>query len=178
METVPLETYISTRDDGLYTIPSLCTAGYILSNFGTEIDSIEPFTNELTEIVEKMKEDLAQEARILEGTDVPDYIPLGQNELSTIETKEDQWNASSLNGCSPNDPIHASTLVSNSFCTNLNDPSMNIPEPEPRCMASCSNSCEGKSDACGCATDATDESSVCMVPMISEQMLGTPSDLK
>ena len=40
---------------------------------GTALEDIEPFTEELHAIVDKMKEDLLTETRILEGTAVPEY---------------------------------------------------------------------------------------------------------
>ena len=89
----------------------------------TYIDEIEPFTVELTGIVQDMQIRLATEIRILEGTEEmtredilipPPADPeavlrelTGQNELSGVETKEDQWSNASANGCWTTVPIPA-----------------------------------------------------------------------
>jgi hypothetical protein len=66
--------------------PSTLTAAYLCPNAGADLDAIEPFTAELTGIVDTMKEQLAEETRILEGIDAPEYTPLSQNELSQSVT--------------------------------------------------------------------------------------------
>ena len=82
-EATRIERYME-RDD--LETPTKLTAGYVLSDFGTDLDKIEPFTTELTDIVDKMKEELASETRILEGTEVPEYK---ENELSTGEESKE-----------------------------------------------------------------------------------------
>ena len=169
-----LATYTKERDD--LETPSTLTAGYVLSDFGTDLDAIEPFTVELTGIVDKMKEELANEVRILEGTDVPEY----QNELSEGETKEGQWTTDLPSGfstivltpismrgssslpCSarPNSPVSPTLGCAGRFCER------SIP------------SSWVTSDGCGCVTDAMNESSECTVPTISEPTPGTPSEAK
>ena len=47
---------VMERDD--LETPTKLTAGYVLSDFGTELDEIEPFTTGLTETVNIMKEKL------------------------------------------------------------------------------------------------------------------------
>jgi hypothetical protein len=170
-----MEAYKKERDD--LTIPSKLTAGYILSNFGTDLDAIEPFTSELTEIVDKMKEELANEKRILEGTDVPEY---GQNELSPTEVKEDQWRNFSPFGFSRTGPIRISTPdLNNSSCSaRPNSPVLDIVDFADCSCPSSSPSWRAISDGYGRVIDAMNESSECTVPMISEPTPGTPSEEK
>lgn len=66
-----MEAYTKDRDDLL--TPSKLTAAYLCSSAGTDLDAIEPFTHELMGIVDTMKEQLASEARLLEGVEVPEY---------------------------------------------------------------------------------------------------------
>jgi hypothetical protein len=159
------------------TTPHACQAGYVLSNFGTELSAIEPFTAELMEIVDTMKEQLASEARLLEGVEVPDYTPLPQNELSQSETKEAQWKTPSPHGSWTivRTPISPPELNSSSSTARPNSPASPLELLNGRSSPSSTGSCSGKEDGFGCAIDATNECSVCTVPMISEQMLGTPS---
>jgi len=177
------------------TTPSKLTAGYILSNFGTDLDAIEPFTTELTGIVDKMKEELANEGRILEGTDVPEYgegdwAPLQvpemtskvalQNELSRSESKEDQWKSSSLFGLSitAHTPTSIPGLSTSSCSARHNSPVSDI-LGSARCSCPLQTpSWQGTWGDCGCATDAMNESSECTVPTISEPTPGTPSEAK
>jgi hypothetical protein len=170
--------YLANRED--LTTPSTLTAGYILSNFGTDLDAIDPFTEELTGIVDKMKEELANEKRILEGTEVPEYQQLPQNELSPSEVKEDQWRNFSPFGFSRTDRIRISTPDSNSLSSSVRH---NSPVSDILGSARCScplqtPSWQGTSVDCGCVTDAMNESSECTVPMISELTPGTPSEVK
>jgi hypothetical protein len=169
-----LANYTKERDD--LETPTKLTAGYILSDFGTDLDAIEPFTCELTDIVDKMKEELANEARILEGTDIPEY----QNELSEEKISEEEWRTFLLNGSSRT--VHTLTSIPGSSSLSSS--------ARPNSPASPTLGCGGKScerstgsswvmsDACGCATDAMNECSECTVPMISEPMPGTPSEAK
>ena len=166
--------YLESRDD-LMT-PSKLNAAYTMSDMGTDLDAIEPFTSELTGIVDKMKEELANETRILEGTDVPEY----QNELSGGETKECQWTTDLQNGFSTTVLIPTSTPGSSSSSSSVRH---NSPVSDTAV-------CDGKfcerstpcswvmSDGCGCATAAMNESSVCTVPTTSEPTPGTPSAQK
>lgn len=169
------DAYTKHRDD-LMT-PSKLTAAYICSNAGTDLDAIEPFTTELTGIVDKMKEEMANEMPMLEGTEVPEYK---QNELSDAETKEGQWTTDLQNGFST--IVLTPTSIpglSNSFCSaRHNSPVLDI-------LGSASCSCplqtpswQATSGDCGCVTDAMNESSECTVPMISELTPGTPSEEK
>lgn len=157
-----------------------CHAGYVLSGAGADLEKIEPFTSELTSIVDTMKEQLATETRILEGTEVPVYKPLAQNELSFSETKEDQWNSVSPNGFST--IAHTLTLepVSNtspSFAELFNQ-DCPIQRSREKSQPAQTVFSEGKWDASGCETGAMDECSECTVPTISEPTLGTPNEAK
>jgi len=71
-------------------------------NVGTPIDAIEPFTQELHGIVDKMKEDLLTETPILEGTAIPTYDEFRQalderrpfmsrESLAVLESRLTQW---------------------------------------------------------------------------------------
>ena len=168
---------VDARDPELYTAPVTLSAGYILSDFGTDLDAIEPFTAELTGIVDQMKEELANEARILEGTDVPEY---NQNELSEGKLSEEEWRTFLLNGSSTTVRTLTSIPGSNSSYSSAR---YNSPVSPTLGYARCScpsstPSWQATSDGCGCATAAMNESSECMVPMINEPMPGTPSEAK
>jgi hypothetical protein len=168
------------RDTELFTAPVTCTAAYLYSDRGTDLEDIEPFTAELTDLVESMKEALANEVRILEGVDTPTYTPLDQNELSSLTTQEDTWRIVSPNGSLRTVRILASTLGSSSL-SSFARPSSPV-SPPPDCVARfCERSTPsswGISDGCGCAIGVTNESSECTVPMISEATPGTPSEAK
>jgi hypothetical protein len=170
-----LATYAKERDN--LDTPSTLTAGYVLSNMGTDLDAIEPFTVELTGIVDKMKEELANEMRILEGTDVPEYT---QNELSEGETKEGQWTTDLPSGFSTIVLTPISTRGSSSLPCSVRH---NSPvSPTLGCAGKFCERSTGSSwvmsDGCGCVTDAMNESSECTVPTISEPTPGTPSEVK
>jgi len=170
-----LARYVETRDD--LETPTTLTAGYVLSNFGTELDAIEPFTTELTAIVDKMKEELANEVRILEGTEVPEYK---QNELSEEKLSEEEWRSFLPNGCSRTDHTRTSTPgLSNSFSSvRHNSPVSGILGSAGPSFPSLTPSCPQIWVDCGCVIDATNESSECTVPTINELTLGTPSEEK
>lgn len=175
---VRIENYTKERDDLL--TPSKLTAAYICSNAGTDLDAIEPFTAELTEIVDKMKEELANEVRILEGTEVPEYKQLPQNELSDAESKECQWTNDLQNGFSTTvlTPTLIPGLSSSSCSVRHNSPVLDT-LGSARCSCPLQTpSWQGISGDCGCVTDATNECSECTVPMISELTPGTPSEVK
>jgi hypothetical protein len=169
-----IQAYMKDRDD--LTIPSTLGAGYIMSDFGTDLDAIEPFTAELTGIVDKMKEDLASEVRILEGTEIPEY----QNELSDTETKDDQWTNDLRSGFLTTvlTPISMPGSSSSLYTVRHSSPVSPTLASGGVCMMSLTAFCEGKSDVSGCATDATNECSVCTVPTISEPTLGMQSEEK
>lgn len=167
--------YLQTHND-LMT-PSTLNAGYIVSHAGADIDKIEAFTEELTEIVEKMKEDLANETRILEGTEVPEYK---QNELSEADTKDTQWKNALQNGSWTTDLTLTCEPVSNSLSSSVEhfSPSLDTQLFSGKCPRSQGSSLKEMLVASGYETDAMNESSECTVPMISEQMLGTPNEVK
>jgi hypothetical protein len=161
-------------------IPHNCHAAYTLSNVGTDLNAIEPFTAELTAIVDKMKEELANEQRILDGTEVPEYTQLPQNEHSEEKISEEEWRTF----------LHNGSLRTVRTLTSIHDSSTsscsvrhNSPVLDILGSASCScplqtPSCPPIWVDCGCVIDATNESSECTVPMISEPMHGTPSEAK
>lgn len=71
-------------------------------NIGTPLEAIEPFTQELHAIVDKMKEDLLTETRILTGTAIPTYDEfrealdekrpyMSRESLAVLETRLAQW---------------------------------------------------------------------------------------
>jgi hypothetical protein len=158
--------------------PSTLTAAYLCPNAGADLEDIEPFTLELTGIVDTMKEQLAEETRILEGLDAPEYTPLPQNELSQSESKDEQWSTPSLSGCWTIGRTLASTLESNTLCCTARP---NSPvSPTVACVkCSCPSSTpswQGTLEDCGCATAAMNVSSECTVPTTSELMPGTPSE--
>lgn len=166
------------------------------SGFGTDIETIEPFTEELTGIVKEMQEKLVDETKMLEGTEMLErediVIPppenpeeilaqlTGKNELSGDETKDDQWTNASQNGLWTTDPILTSMPESSSSATTARCSSLRCPTRRSRELSSpeSTNCCEGKSDDCGCETDATSESCACMVQTISVPTVGTPSEEK
>lgn len=169
---------VETRMD--IETPHDCHAGYTVSNFGTDLDAIEPFTAELTEIVDKMKEDLANEVRILEGTEVPMYVSPQQNELSFSECKEDQWKSVLPIGFSTIVPTH--TLESDSnisfFSARRFSQSSDTPTFGSMCIKLPNDCCMESSDDCGNETDAMNECCECTVPMTSEPTPGTPNEVK
>jgi len=65
-----------TTPHGMENIEGVASGSY------TELEEIEEHTQELAAIVEKMKEDLVNETKLLEGTAVPTYESLLKNELS------------------------------------------------------------------------------------------------
>lgn len=162
----------------------------------TYLDEIEPFTCELAAIVRDMQVQMATETRILEGTEdltrediviPPPADPeavlrelTGQNELSGGETKEDQWKNVSASGCWTTGLTHTSTLESSSSVSIAKLFSQSCPIPQSRDMSLpvWTKSCEGKSDTCGCGTDATSECCDCMVQTINVPMAGIPSEEK
>ena len=176
--SLALAAYRKTRED--LETPHECHAAYTLSNFGTELDAIEPFTEELTGIVDTMKEQLATEARILEGTDAPEYKPIGENELSEGETKEDQWTIDLRNGFSTIvlTPIFRGVSSSSSSTARPCSPVSPTLASAGTCCPRPSACCKETLDVSGCVTDAMNECSECTVPTISEPMLGTPSEVK
>jgi hypothetical protein len=54
----------------------------VASGSYAELEEIEEHTQELGAIVEKMKEDLVNETKLLEGTTIPTYESILKNELS------------------------------------------------------------------------------------------------
>jgi hypothetical protein len=231
-----MEAYTKDRDD--LKTPSKLTAGYVLSDFGTDLDAIEPFTAELAGIVEEMKAKLVTETRLLEGTHLPEYgqgewaqiappsladalslpsttiIPKGirtttyqvsrkcascgkdvlvffgtadeirlcrcENELSSSDTKEEQWRNDSPNGSSKIAPIPISTPVSSTSSSTArpSSPVSDTPDSGGKSLLPQIASLLATSAVSGCAIDATNECSVCTVPMINEPMPGMPNEVR
>jgi hypothetical protein len=159
------------------TIPHQCDAAYIYYPAGADLEQIESFTTELTDIVDKMKEELVKETRILEGTEVPVYQ---ENELSISKPVEEQWKNDLPSGSLITGLTLISTPDSSSSSCIAEDSSPNFRTPPLRRQSTTSpiSSCSETSDDCGIVTDAMNESSECTVPMISELMLGMPNEAK
>jgi len=171
-----VEERLKIREEDLMT-PHTCNAAYIYHPAGAALDEIEPFTSELTEVVDKMKEELLNEMRLLEGTDVPEY---NENELSQPKPTEEQWKSDSQNGCLITDPTLNSIIESNSLSSFVEvlNPEQDMVYLSEKYEVESTNSCSGKLDDSGIEIDATNEFSECTVPMISEQMLGMPNEEK
>ena len=167
------------ESDDLMT-PSTLTAAYLCPNAGADLEDIEPFMTELTGIVDTMKEQLAEETRILEGLDAPEYTDLPQNELSHAETKDDQWTTDLPNGFSRIARTLTSTPESSTFSSTArpSSPVSDIVDCGGRSCLPRTDFYGGIWDVCGCATDAMNECSECTVPTISERMPGTLSEAK
>ena len=162
----------------------------------TYIEEIEPFTEQLAEIVKDMQEKLTTETRVLEGTEIIDrediIIPpplhpeetlailTGKNELSGGETKESQWSSDLLNGCSTTDPTLISMFESNSSAciADLFNRNCPIPPSDERLLPALTRYCGATLESCGCGTDAMNESCACMEQTINVPMVGTPSEEK
>lgn len=175
---------LKQRETEDLTTPHNCDAAYIYYPVGAELEQIDSFTTELTDIVDKMKEELVKETRILEGTDVPVYK---ENELSNSNPVEEQWKSDLPNGCLITDLIPTSTLVSNnlsSIAEELDwkyaeqDKQWDILHSKDMSTSSSTNSCSGKLDDSGSETDVMNESSECTVPMTSELTLGMPNEAR
>jgi hypothetical protein len=173
------EDYIRERDDLTTPYTGDLECPYA-GSLGADLMEIDEFTNELTGIVETMKEKLVTETRILEGTEVPVYKPLSENELSEGETKEEQWTNVSPNGCLTTDRIPTSEPGSNISSSFAELFSQGCPirflrrksQPQQTVFF------EGTWGGDGCETDATNECSECTVPTTSEPTPGTPSEVK
>jgi len=168
---------LKQRETEDLTTPHNCDAAYIYYPVGAELEQIDSFTTELTDIVDKMKEELVKETRILEGTEVPVY---NENELSQPKPTEEQWKSDSPNGCLITDLTPISTQdSSNSHCI-AELFSQNCPIVRLRRMSTSSpkSSCSGNSADSGTETDAMNESSECTVPMTSELTHGMPNEAK
>lgn len=170
-------------------------AGYT-SGLGADIESIEPFTEELTGIVKEMQEKLVDETKMLEGTEMLErediVIPppenpeavlaqlTGKNELSGDETKDDQWSSASQNGLWTTDPILTSTPESSSSATTASSCSLRCPTRRSNELLSLESTscCKESLDASGCEIDATSGYCACMVQTISVPTDGTPSEEK
>lgn len=71
-----------TTPHGMEAIEAVASGSY------AELEEIEAHTQELGSIVEKMKEELVNETKVLEGTEIPTYESILKNELS--EEKKDK----------------------------------------------------------------------------------------
>lgn len=112
--------YLEERED--LVTPHTLQVEELGPNFGTDIEEAKAHEQELIEIVDKMKEDLVDETRLLEGIEVPTYETLLQNELSNAE--QTQRNGGCSNGMAPGQSsIHTPTDTSSSVPSVLQDPS-------------------------------------------------------
>jgi hypothetical protein len=172
-----IEKRLLERKNEDLTVPHQCDAAYIYYPSGADLEQIESFTTELTDIVDKMKEELVKETRILDGTEAPVYQ---ENELSNSNPVEEQWKSDSQNGSLITDPTPTSTQDSSSSSSTAELFNRGCPIVRLRRQStpSSTNSCSGKSDDCGIEIDATNESSECTVPMISALTLGTPNEAR
>lgn len=167
--------YKNSRNvDDLMT-PSTCNAAYVCLPAGADLDDIEPFTAELTTIVDDMKEQLASETRILEGTEVPEYK---ENELSQPKLTEEQWKAHFESGCSTTARIHTSTPELSSSFSTAKPLSLDLAIADLNAISTLPSIAFRTLSDYGTETGAMSEFSECTVPTTSEPMPGTPSDLK
>lgn len=168
------EDRLKEREVADLQVPHKCDAAYIYHPMGANLDEIDDFTHTLTEVVDKMKEELVNEMRILTGTDVPEY---NENELSQTNQVEEQWRNNSHIGFSKIDLSLTSTPESNSLFGSAKSFSLNCRTPflSRQSTSLSTNSCLENSVSCGIEIDATNESSECTVPMISELTPGTPN---
>lgn len=112
--------YLQERED--LVTPHTLQVEELGPDFGTDIEEAKAHEQELVEIIDKMKEDLVDETRVLEGTEVPTYESLLQNELSNAE--QTQRNGGCSNGmASGQSSIHTPTNTSSSVPSVLQDPS-------------------------------------------------------
>jgi hypothetical protein len=151
---------------------------------GTPLDEIEPFTQELTGIVETMQEKLSSETKILEGTmPTPDYDLVRdalQNELSIPKLTEEQWTMHLRNGYLTTDLTPTSTPASSSSSSTAepSNPPSGTPVSGHWCKDVPTGSCNPRSGGCGCETDASNECCDCMVQTINVPTVGMPSEEK
>lgn len=174
-----MEEYIAQRNN--ITVPyQLALEDSYSSNFGTDLNEIEPFTHELFGIVDKMKIVFADEKPILQGTEVPVYKPFEENEIQFDKSKPESWmmpldHGSLRAGLIPALIPDSNTLSCTAKPSNQNCHTVGCDAKSSNPQTDCFKE---TSEGCGCATDAMNESSDCTVPMISEQMDGTPSEEK
>lgn len=106
--------------------------------------------------------------------------PNTENELSNSNPLQEQWKSDSPNGSLTIDPtpILVTDSSNSSSIVELSTP--NCPTVPLRRLSTSSliNSCSENLDDCGNETDAMNEFSECTVPMINEQMLGTPNEAR
>lgn len=80
------QAYVAQRDD--LETPHQCTAELEAPDAGAELSELETHATEFHAMLEQMFETLPTETRILEGTEVPVYIPVlpeAENEPSGTE---------------------------------------------------------------------------------------------
>jgi hypothetical protein len=153
------------------------------TTLGCRLDEIEPFTQQLSEIVAEMQKQLVNETRILEGTAPPEYekerIQL-ENELSRERLTEEQWKNALQNGFLITVPTLTSMPDSNNFLytANLSDQSYHSEPSEGKSGESPENSCLEELVECGYGTAQWNVYSVSTDRMISELKPGTPNEEK
>jgi hypothetical protein len=175
-----MDQYIAQRDN--ITIPfQRHLEDRYSSELGTNINEIEPFTVEFTEIVEEMKQKLVDEKPILQGTEVPVYKPFEQNEIGYYRKEVSPvWKQPLDIGCLRADLIPTSILDSNisSYTVEPSNQTCLTADCDAKLSEQPTSCSKEILDDCGCAIDATNESSVCTVPMINELTDGTQNEEK
>lgn len=171
------EDRLKERELDTLQTPHKCDAAYVYHPMGANLDEIDEFTSNLTEVVDKMKEELVNEMRILAGTDVPEY---NENELSQTNRIEEQWKSDSQTGFLKTDLSLTSTPESNNLFGFAKSFSLDCRTPflSRQSTSLSTNSCLENSVCCGIEIDAMNESSECTVPMINEPTHGMPNEEK
>ena len=172
-----LQDFKKARDTDDLTTPHTCNAGYVYSDMGVDIEEECKFQEELHEIVDKMKDDLVHEKKILEGTIEPVY---DENELSHLIPVNEQWKNGLLNGSSTTDLTPISSEDSNTSFSSVS--SLNrarvIQDYDEKYPESLTILCAETSGDCGNGIGLSNELSDSMVQMTNVPMLGTQSEEK
>ena len=172
-----IQDFKKARDNDNLMEPHNCGAGYIYSDMGVDIEEEHEFQEELHGIVDKMKDDLVNETKILEGTVFPVYC---ENELSSNESKEEQWRTDLLNGSSTTDLTPISSEDSNTSFSSVS--SLNrarvIHDYDEKYPQQPTVLCVEMSEDCGPVIEHLNESFDSTVQMINVPMLGMQNEEK
>jgi hypothetical protein len=148
------------------------------SDAGAELQELDTYNEEFNGLILDMFEKLPMEKKLLEGAEVPVYNP--KTDFTDTTPDHTQWKSVLPSGCLTTGPTRTSlTGLSNSVSTveHWNQISHTL-RSEGKSIRLFGNSCSGKLDGCGNVIDATNESSECTVPMISEQTDGMRNEVK
>lgn len=153
----------------------------------TPIGLIKPFTEQLQLIVETMQKQMAEEVKILEGTEIPDYSVFRnqldeetKNEPSEREALLKEWTNSLPDGFLKTDLTQDLTQESDilsTFAELFNQNCLSVSSNEKLTPLSM-NLCKETLDVSGCETDVMNVCYDCTVPMISELTDGTLNEVK